>query len=596
MKSAIVRALPMLAVVVGGLPSSTGCAAGREPAPDPSSSVSVTGGGAGGAGGEGGAAGAGGEGGAGTGGGTTTPCPTAPTQEILAAGVLPADAAVFEQPPGATSPFVFDPPSGVVLPAKWPTPRFLVHTDTLPKLVRLELRVGTQTLGYVGRPAPSPPAHADSVVQGAWWTVSVPDVFWTSVSCQAGSGVVAWRILHALEGMQNPSGVTEGAMRLITGADPPDLTYWQIEDAVGATLSIERLAVGSNPKTLIGGSTGCVGCHAVSPDGRDVIYQRPGGNNSFRLDVVRPLASGTITSPTLTSLASTVLANAPLGTPSVSTGAWGDTTGRWVTAVSLSTFPAQQGRLALLQIDASAATMTIGPEAVPGNAAFRVALPQMAPDASRIVYVATDGMLEGRATGEPDKTFDLWQVPVTLTKDGPPVFGTPAALNFASNTPHGEVYPSFSSDGQLLAFMRVPQGRGAYDEETGEIFLMHASASLPPVPLSANLGPQGPAVYSGLGLTNAWPRFGPQTVDRPEGRYHFLLFSSRRGSPTLWEARVDGSVPHGGRPLPRIYMAAVLVTPDRQIASFPAALMPGQRVDAGAHSGDFTKVTAVPPP
>ncbi|EYF01189.1 Hypothetical protein CAP_8530 [Chondromyces apiculatus DSM 436] len=595
MGNVIVRAVPLLALVTGGLRLAAGCSAAGDR--DPGGSEGVGGGGGVAAvGGAGGIGGSGGNGGSGFGGGIVGGCPSPPTNEVLQAGITPSEAAVFEATPGFAPPFVFDPPSGVVLPGGWPSPRFLVHTAAMPGVVRLELKAGELAVGYVGRPVASPLAHSDSVVQGTWWTVNAPDSFWDAVRCEAGSGTLSWRVLYAATGAQAPGGVAEGSMRLLEGAEEPDMTFWQIEDVSGGVFSIERLAVGANPSTLVSGNGGCVGCHVVSPDGKDVAYQRPGTGGSWRINVMRPMASGPVTSPALSASGAMLLSSTSLGAPTASAGAWSDATGRWLTAVALSGGATQLGRLSLVQVDAAAAAMTIGPEPVPGNATYKAALPVMAPDGGRIVYVATTGMVDGRTTENTGASFDLWQVPVTTVKDGAPTFGTPAALPFASGTPEGEIYPAFSHDGELLAYTRVGAGRGAYDEETGQIFVVTADGASAPVSIAGNLAPQNAAVYSGLGLTNAWPRFGQQTVERPEGRYYFLLFSSRRGSPQLWESRVGGSVAPGGRPLPRIYLAAVLVTPEGEVASFPAALVPGQRVDAGAHTADFTVVTSVPPP
>jgi hypothetical protein len=125
---------------------------------------------------------------------------------------------------------------------------------------------------------------------------------------------------------------------------------------------------------------------------------------------------------------------------------------------------------------------------------------------------------------------------------------------------------------------------------------MRADGAAPPVRLAGNDAPADGSVFSGKGLSCSWPRFGEAAVTTLEGTYYLVVFSSRRGSPELWKDEGGGSADLGGRPIVHLYLAAVLLRADGSITSFPAALVPGQRVDAGAHTATFTTVTSVPPP
>lgn len=580
-----------------GLAVVAGCAAGSDP-------VSELGGsGPPGATGSGGGAGGENTGGASGLGGGVAVCGAALPAESYGAGVDAAAAAVFAAPPSGTAPFVFDPPSGVVLPIGWPSPELLVHTASLPALARLEIEAGGMTAAFTAVPAVAPRAHGDSVVEGSWWTVALPDALWDEVRCAAAHGAIEWRVRHAADGASAAAPAAAGTLRLLEDSFEPDMTYLQIRQPDEITqpddFVVERLAVASGiPQDLVETGNECIGCHTSSPDGKDVVYQHS-GSAGWQLAVVRPVADGpAVPSPALGSSAAALLETTSLMVPTTSAGAWSDATGRWVGAVTSA--PYDPGgkpsgpQLALIQIDAPAAALHLGPPTAPGATP---ATPALAPDATRIVYVSTDGMVDGYfgPTGW-GSTADLWQIPITLTKNGPPVFGAPSPVDFASGSPDNETYPAFSDDGALLTFTRTAPGKGGYDEETAEIYVMPADGSAPPTRLAANDAPADASVYAGLGTTSSWSRFGESSIETPEGRYYFVLFSSRRGSGQLWENRATGSNYVPGRPIARLYLATVRVEPDGSIATFPAALVPGQRVDSGAHTASLATVTSVPPP
>lgn len=568
-------------------------------------------GGAAGAGGTGGVGSIGGLGGAGGVGGGAATCTATFAAGFLESGLSSSDSAIFDHPHGAAAPFVFDPPSGALLPEGWPTPTFLVHTDELPALARLELTVGNQTARITRKPEPAEQAHADSAVSGSWWTIHAPTALWDAAKCAGPAGTtleVHWNIVYASAGASAPNGATSGTLRLLRNTQAPDVTYWQITDeASNAEFSLQRLAVGAKPQTLVKRNQGeCFGCHATSPDGQDFILQTSIG--SWKLEVVRPKAGAPAgaPSPVVTPSALSLLGSQSLMVPTTARDKWSDQSGRFVAAVT-GPGSATAGRLAVLQVDAPEATLGIGPPAT-GNSPkdieeMLVATPALSPDGQRIAYVASDSMIDGyhAPTGwNAGGNADLWQISVTLEKGQKAVFGTPEPVPSASSTPENETFPHWSRDGKLLAFMKSAPGRGGYDEETASIWVMPADGSKPAVAISANAAPgsadQSAPVFHGLGLTNSWPRFGDSAIVTPEGTYYFLLFNSRRGPADLWEARHAGSQPTNGRPIAHLYVSAVSVSNDGTLTTYPAAFLPGQRVDAGAHTGSFTTVTSVAPP
>jgi hypothetical protein len=511
----------------------------------------------------------------------------------LGAGIDAAGRARFDAAPGADAPFVFDPPSGVRLPMGWPSPAFLVHTAAFPEAAQLALTLaGGEVVRFTAQPIPAPRAHDDSVVEGSWWTIALPADTWAAITCR--SARFDWEVSYIATASSEPAGAAGGHLELIGTLSEPDMTYLGIRQPhgqdEGEEFSIERLAVGSGgPQELVDDDDGCIGCHASSPDGQDLLYQRQ-DELGWRLSVVRPLdAGGTMPSPVMGSAASQVLATTTLMMPGASPGAWDDVVGHWMSAVDPG------GRIALVQLDAPENPLTaVIPAFTGSDQALAAASPALAPDGSRILFVATDQMIDGYFYR--GQRADLWQMPVTLTKNAPPVFGAATPVAGASNTSYHETHPSFSRDGALITFTRTQPGTGGYDEETAEIWVMPADGSAAPTRIAANDAPEDASVYAGLGLTSSWSRFGEVVATASNGTYYFLLFSSRRGSGELWEDRANGSNHIAGRPIPRLYLATLLLRDDGVLETFPAALVPGQPVDQGAHTATFAAVTSVEPP
>ncbi len=517
--------------------------------------------------------------------------------ESYGPGVTASDAMIFKSAPGSAAPFVFDPPSGVVLPGGWPSPEMLTHTTETPWLVRLELDYGGSSVAaFTAFPTPAP--HSDPQTNEPWWTIKFPSDVFTKIKAAVGDGELKWRVLYASSGASAPDGAQHGTMRFLTGADQPDVTYWEIIAALDA-YSVQRNKVGASATATLVPSNGqsCrYGCHTTTPDGQDLalnVWDEP-NQIARRVGVVRPQVNAPpVRSPIVSASAGALLDSISLLIPTVSAGAWSATSGRWVAAAYTANDGAVEGpfQLGVVRVDAANATLNLlSPSSDVGGSDV---LPAWAPDASRIVFVHTTVAADGYV---PPQSYapssDLYSVSVTLGANGGATFGAPSPMPFVSGTKEIETYPGFSPDGALLTYMRAAPGTGGYDETTGDVYVMKSDGSAAPIRIAADDAPTDASVYAGAGLTNSWPRFGRQVVTTSEGNYYQLVFSSRRGSSTMWHDEVRGN----GRPFARLVYTVVLVKPNGTVETFPGAIIPGQRVDAGSHCPDYTTVTSVPAP
>jgi hypothetical protein len=153
------------------------------------------------------------------------------------------------------------------------------------------------------------------------------------------------------------------------------------------------------------------------------------------------------------------------------------------------------------------------------------------PVGDKIVFVASSTAgAEGVLSVEEGT---IWALDFS-TATGTPTFSNPQQIVGPQTIGGNAFYPSFSPDGEWIAFCRAPSGQ-SYSNRQSELWLIKSDTTVGPIALGrANMAPE---------LYNAWPRWAPTIT---QGKY-WLIFSSHRsygpyidgGPQQLWISRID---------------------------------------------------------
>jgi hypothetical protein len=317
--------------------------------------------------------------------------------------------------------------------------------------------------------------------------------------------------------------------------------YWSTSPTQGIwRYDVEKPMVAPQPYFAPGSEpSSCMGCHALSRDGTKIAITLDGGGGR-----------GSIFN---------VADRTPLVDFTNEADYWNLSA---FTADSTKLLTVSDGLMTLRDVNGGAAITTV--ENSPGMQATH---PDFSPDGTRLVVVET-----------PSMSYDIYAYEGSLvTRSFDPAtntFGTPVVLVPADpNNNIANYYPSFSPDGQWVAFTRTTSY--SYDEATAEAWVVKADGTQPPIKLAtANLA---------LGnLTNSWPRWVPfaQTFGPTNRTMFYVTFSSRR--------EFGVRLPQG---TPQIWMTSFF--PDQAAAgqdpSGPAFRVPFQSLQSSNHIAQWTQ-------
>lgn len=271
---------------------------------------------------------------------------------------------------------------------------------------------------------------------------------------------------------------------------PPRI--YRIDPETGARDTV----VANPPPDSAGGR--CIGCHALSHDGRYLWADNDEGATTYDL--------------------TTDLTGDPAPTRYPATGgasvASFDPSGRWYVGGSHA-----RGGLGVFDATTGAPVPT---EGLPGDAA---AYPSWSPDGTAIAYAFN---VELAPAGDPQAgsplSGDLFLQPVT--GDGP-TFGAAAPLHVAATLADraeggaSDTHPTWSPDSRFVAFQH---GVGVWTHvvrNPGALYLISRDG--------AQLSRLDRASGGADGADSHWPTFSPYTTDEAEGRrYYWMAFYTRR--------------------------------------------------------------------
>jgi hypothetical protein len=353
--------------------------------------------------------------------------------------------------------------------------------------------------------------------------------------------------------------------------------YWKASGGSTGDSAIMRFDFGNVTQTTAERFVGpesaggrCVGCHALSPDGRKMVAAA-GGWDVEDILLVDVATGDRIATPQQTAFAS-----------------WNPTGTKYVGVFSDQGTPTHN----LMLIDDTGTMIdTIDVGATPEVSTSH---PDWSPDGTRIAFVRAHQAYE---TGVNNQRF--YQGAIEMVQDQGGTFGSPVTL-LPPQPGKNRYYPAFSPDSALLAFNEstCPQGNAhmhcnADSDPSAKLFVMKPEPNATPISL-ARANETG-VTDTTTELTSSWPKWAPfvfQRTKTPGSRLMWLTFSSSRN----YGLRTP---PAGASPESPTgtWLWMVAIDPDLALAgedpSYPAFYLPFQDVTSSNHIAQWTKEVVV---
>jgi hypothetical protein len=349
----------------------------------------------------------------------------------------------------------------------------------------------------------------------------------------------------------------------------------------------------------------CIGCHSVSRDGRQMIFDFDDNDDDDEYgDVwtdIMDLVSRAVVTPIVKN------SNNPFP-PGFHT--WNRSTTQFLLSDGPGDTATPVGAFYRLGPDGTLLGYTM-----PGS--LRGTTPDWAPDDSQVVFAAPPNVLASAANFATAPAAGYWQhyegprddhwfagaslyaAPWDATTNQ---LGTPALIlpsTTVSGWPTNYYYPSFSPDGSLIAFNYAVKGPNFHNELARVQLVVAAQSSPMPADL-AKLNDAG-------NLTNSWPRWAPFLQTYQGRTLLWITFSSTRG----YGLRIDnGGTKHNCYPTEspsgypafpahndcrrtQLWMAAIRLdanaVANQQDVSLPAFWLPFQDLTTNNHLGQWTQ-------
>jgi len=354
--------------------------------------------------------------------------------------------------------------------------------------------------------------------------------------------------------------------------------YWKASGGPTSESAIMRFDFGNvmqqQAERFVGpdqASGKCVGCHALSRDGKKMVAAAGGWDveDSLLVDVGTATRSATPAKAAFMS--------------------WSPDASQYVGVFAQPGTPSYN--LMLFDGTSGAQTGTID---VGATSAQATSHPDWSPDGSQIAFVRIGAV---SADGVNNQRFHTGSIQ-TVTQQGTG-FGAPTTIVPAQSGVN-RYYPSFSPDGALLAFNESTCATATPDiscnadsDPTASIFVVKPNAGATPIVLAHANAPG--KTDTGTALTNSWPKWAPFEFQRTQtagSRVVWMTFSSTRNYGLRTPPAGSSSESASGTLL---WMVAI--DPDRALAgqdpSAAAFALPFQDLQSSNHIAQWTEEVIV---
>lgn len=474
-----------------------------------------------------------------------------PAEPIIdtSGGAVPPNVGDLFGPPGtnpAGGPCVVHPAQGALFPRNW------------MRLLVSYLPTGSDNLFEIRLSAPG--VDHELVVYTAAREWKMPVGMWSGLSAAVTDVPITYSVRSlTFDGAQvtaGPSQGTQGTFTIAPAAAPGAIVYWTLSNGTalrGFTVGEETVHDVLRPSQA---STGCVGCHASTPDGDFISF-------TAYTDAVTPTdghlgfrsVDGSLTEPTwLTTDSRALLARQIQAQAAFSPMHW-QTGDRVVVATSQTTVSDPHSELIWIDLEATSQAQGVGWGVIARTGqGGMINTPSFSRDGQKILYGAGVNMIS------PNEVTNIYWVPYANRQGG-----TPTALAGANEASYSESYPSFSPDDQLVAFSRVPAGETRVNGPSSEVFVVPFAGGTA-TRLAAN-DPMACAGQSSPGVSNSFPKWAPTATAVGDKTYYWVTFSTTR---------------YGG--IPQLYVGGVVVDAGGGVTTFPAIYLWNQPANESNHT------------